>query len=238
MVLGFYERGLNSNELQGESVRFVLNHYGFDVRRDTTITKKIHESLLEEQTTTKQSEELLTYLLRLERHLSGKYRFAPVGGRRWFTLGLALSELSSEKEMQRVLDLPVVKQHGNFEVELDEKDPLWKNYVVKPKVENFVSFVESAKLTDTIRDADLIYNLRVQKPPRKLEYWEEMKEKLLQAWVIVFAVWISFWAVDEELITLFALIFLKHRQTKILEEEAEKTGGKVYIASSSGLTYR
>ncbi|EPY36711.1 hypothetical protein STCU_00445 [Strigomonas culicis] len=235
MAAGFYARSINTNELHGESIRFVVNHFNFDVRRDTLITKKVHESLLEEVTTTKESEELLSQLLQLERHLSGHYRFHPTGGRRWFTLGLALSELGTEAEVDRVLNLPIVKEHGNFaKSEVTDKDPLWKTVVVTPQKESFTTFLESAGLDKGVRADDLAYNLRVEKPAKPLEYWERVREMLLRYWVIWFSLWAMFFMVDEEIITLVALIVLKHRQTKILEEEAERTGGKVYIACASG----
>jgi hypothetical protein len=42
MAAGFYERAANSFVLHGEGTRFVLNHYNFDVRRDTEITRFMH----------------------------------------------------------------------------------------------------------------------------------------------------------------------------------------------------
>lgn len=234
MAAGFYQRVLSPTQLKGEGVRFVLNHYNFDIRRDTQITKKVHEALLEEQETTTTSEELLRDLLLLERRLMGEARFCPTSGRRWFTLGLALSDIKTEAEVHRVLDLPVVKSVGNFTFGEIDSEKLWKTITMAPKAEAQMTFAEAAGIHKDVKETDKLFQLRVQKPVAPLEFWERVRETLLRYWVIWFTVWVTFFMVDEEIITLVALIFLKHKQTKILEEEAEKSGGKVYIASALG----
>ena len=59
MAAGFYQRAANPNVLHGEGTRFAVNHYNFDVRRDTQITKCAHDSLLESRVASPDSEKLL-----------------------------------------------------------------------------------------------------------------------------------------------------------------------------------
>lgn len=235
MAAGFYQRALNTMELKGESIRFVLNHYNFDVRRDVPITHQVHDSLLDNRETTKESEQLVRDLLLLERRLNGKYRLALTNGRRWLTLGLPLSDIKSETELRRVLDLPVVKEVGNFALSSADVDKMWMAFTVTPQAEEQPSFLEEAGLQKTLKDSDVLFVLRQRKPEKPVEWWDRMREILLRYWVLWFALWVSFFMVDEEVITLVALIFLKHRQTKILEEETRKAGGgKIYVASATG----
>lgn len=234
MAAGFYERVINVTQLDGEGIRYVINHYNFDVRRDTEITSRVHETLLAEKTTTPESDQLLKDLLLLERRLSGPYRFSQSGGRRWFTLGMPLSEIKTEEELKRLMDLAVIKSDGNFAVSEADANKLWKVVTVKPQPESHITFAEAAGIYKDSHGTDFNFDLRVEKPAPELDYWERLREKLLQYWVLWFAIWVSFFMVDEEIITLVALIFLKHKQTQILEEEAEKNGGKVYVASATG----
>ncbi|KPA86528.1 putative mitochondrial hypothetical protein [Leptomonas pyrrhocoris] len=234
MAAGFYERVISVTQLEGEGIRYVLNHYNFDVRRDTTITSKVHETLLEEKTTTAESDQLLRELLLLERRLTGEYRFSQSGGRRWFALGLPLSEITTETEAQRLMNLDVIKSDGNLTMAEVDSSKMWKTVTIKPNGESHTTFAEAAGIFKDGRAADVVFELRVQKPIPPLDYWERLRETLLHYWVLWFALWVSFFMVDEEIITLVALIFLKHKQTQILEEEAEKSGGKVYVASATG----
>jgi phosphoribosyl-dephospho-CoA transferase len=234
MAAGFYERVINVTQLDGEGIRYVLNHYNFDVRRDMQITSKVHETLLEEKTTTAESDQLLRDLLLLERRLTGEFRFSQSGGRRWFTLGMPLSEIKTEKEVRRLMDLEVIKSDGNMTMSEVDSSKLWKTVTIKPNPETDTTFAEAAGIFRDARTVNMVFELRVQKPTPPLDYWERVREVLLHYWVLWFALWVSFFMVDEEIITLVALIFLKHKQTKILEEEAEKSGGKVYVASATG----
>ncbi|KEG13668.1 hypothetical protein DQ04_00861100 [Trypanosoma grayi] len=220
--------------LKGESTRFVLHHYNFDVRRDTVITRTVHKTLLENLTSTPESDKLLSDLLLLERRLFGRLRFAPTAGRQWFVLGLPFEDIKSEKDIYRVLGIPVVKTSGNFELREDATEKMWKKIIVSPKSEAANSFAEEGGFTPHHAERELCLERRVQKPAPPMEFWDRVKDTLLRYWVIWFSLWIMFFMVDEEIITIVALILLKWRQTQILEEEAEKTGGKVYIASSSG----
>ncbi|KAG5467575.1 hypothetical protein CUR178_01219 [Leishmania enriettii] len=234
MAAGFYERVISVTQLEGEGIRYVMNHFNFDVRRDTLITQKVHETLSEEKTTTPESEQLLRDLLLLERRLTGKYRFSQFGGRRWFALGMPLSEIKTEKEAQRLLGISVIKSDGNFSFGEVDSEKLWKTITIRPNDEQHVTFAEAGNIFKDARETDTTFELRVQKPQPPPDLWERLRETLLRYWVLWFAAWVTFFMVDEEIITLIALIFLKHRQTKILEEEAHKTGGKVYIASAVG----
>ncbi|RNF19515.1 hypothetical protein TcG_04666 [Trypanosoma cruzi] len=234
MAAGYYQRSASTSVLKGESVRFVLHHYNFDVRRDTSITRTAHNTLYESRTSTPESDKLLGDLLLLERRLFGRMRFAPTSGRQWFVLGLSLDDIKTEADVHRVLDIPVVKEHGNFEMREEDAGKLWKKIIVFPRPEPISSFSEDGDFAISVSEKDLRLECRIQKPAPPMEFWDRVKDTLLRYWVIWFSLWIMFFMVDEEIITVTALIFLKWRQTRILEEEAEKTGGKVYIASASG----
>lgn len=234
MAAGFYERVISVTQLEGEGIRYVLNHFNFDVRRDTAITQKVHETLAEDKTTTPESEQLLRDLLLLERRLYGKHRFTQLGGRRWFALGMPLSEIKTEAEAKRLLEIDVIKSDGNFTYGEVDSEKLWKTVTITPNDEASPTFADAANIFKDASASDTQFELRVQKPQPEPDFWERLRETLLRYWVLWFAAWVTFFMVDEEIITLVALIFLKHRQTKILEEEAEKTGGKVYIATSLG----
>ncbi|GET92952.1 hypothetical protein, conserved [Leishmania tarentolae] len=234
MAAGFYERVISVTQLEGEGIRYVMNHFNFDVRRDTVITQKVHETLSEEKTTTPESEQLLRDLLLLERRLTGKYRFSQLGGRRWFALGMPLSEIKTEREVHRLLDIDVIKSDGNFTLSEVDSEKLWKTITIRPNEEQYVTFAEAGNIFKDSRENGTTFELRVQKPQAPPDFWERFRETLLRYWVLWFAAWVTFFMVDEEIITLVALIFMKHWQTRILEEEAQKTGGKVYIASAVG----
>lgn len=235
MAAGFYERAICPTQLSGENIRFVLNHYNFDVRRDTIITQLIHHSLTECKEISEDSEKLVRDILLLERRLYGKYRFTPTAGRRWLVLGLRLSDIDSEEEFNRITNLSAVKEDGNFTVSEIDNEKLWKTIKLIPGEENFHSFAEvSGVYKDGNLEKNLQLELRVQKPIPPMEFWDRFKDKLLRYWVIWFSLWVMFFMVDEEIITLVALFVLKWKQTAILEEEAKRTGGKVYIASSTG----
>lgn len=235
MAAGFYQRTISPTQLSGEHMRFVLNHYNFDVRRDTAITQMLHNSLLKDKEITPESEKLLRDILLLERRLYGMYRFAPTSGRRWLVLGMKLSDVDSEAEFQRIVSLPALKEDGNFIVSEIDSGAHWKTMKLAPGKEGTCSFAEASGLyKDTAAEKDLMLELKIQKPVPPMEFWDRVKDKLLRYWVIWFSLWVMFFMVDEEIITLVALLVLKWKQTAILEEEARKTGGKVYIASSIG----
>ncbi|CCW68938.1 unnamed protein product [Phytomonas sp. Hart1] len=234
MAAGFYQRAIDTNVLKGESVRFVLNHYNFDVRRDVIITKAVHDALLAKKEVTSGSDKLIRDILLLERRLFGKYRFGSTGGRHWLMLSMALSDIKTKAEIERLMSLPSIKEEGNFSLTVDGAEKLWETLTLIPKEESEISFLETADLHKLVNTAELSYKLRVQKPLKPISFSDRFKEALLHYWVIWFSLWIMFFMVDEEIITLVALIFMKHQQTQRLHEEAKKTKGKVYVASSTG----
>nr|CCC93001.1 conserved hypothetical protein [Trypanosoma congolense IL3000] len=234
MAAGFYLSAAGNNALKSEATRFVLHHYNFDVRRDTIVTRTVHNTLLESREATLESDKLLSDLLMLERRLFGSYRFSPTSGRRWFVLGLHLEDLKNEEDVKRVLELAPVKENGNFELEVEDTQKHWKKLIIRPKQEAAPSLFEEGDFVVNNSEKDLLFECLVPKPKPPMEFWDRFKDALLRYWVIWFSIWVTFFMVDEEIITVTALIFLKWRQTKILEEEAEKTGGKVYMASSTG----
>ncbi|KAG8346486.1 hypothetical protein ERJ75_001738900 [Trypanosoma vivax] len=233
MAAGFYRACTGNSALKGESARYVLHHYNFDVRRDTVITQTVHKTLLEALTPTPESDKLLSDLLLLERRLFGHTRFCPTSGRQWFVLGLHMEDIKTEDDIHRVLDIPSVKEHGHFELIVEDTEKLWKKLIVRPKHECRPSLVEEMNFNAHPKQKDLQLERRVQKPAPPMEFWDRVKDTLLRYWVMWFTLWAMFFFVDEEIITITALIFLKWKQTKILQEEAERTGGKVYIATSS-----
>eukprot|EP00796_Vickermania_ingenoplastis_P006139 gene6139-4419_t len=235
MAAGYHQRTISSTELAGEHIRFVLNHYNFDVRRDTVITQMLHNSLLKNKEITEESEKLLKDILLLERRLYGVYRFAPTSGQRWLVLGLKLSDVDSEEELKRLIDLPAVKADGNFVVTERDVDQHWKAMILKPGTEEACTFAEVSGLYKSFTSAtDLAYEIKIQKPVPPMDFWERFKDKLLRYWVIWFSLWVMFFMVDEEIITLVALIGLRWKHMINLENEAKKTGGKIYIAASTG----
>lgn len=235
MAAGFYQRAANPNVLHGEGTRFTLHHFNFDMRRDAVLTSSVHDSVLESRKSTEASEKLLLDLFLLERKLFGKYRFVATGGRRWLCLGVSLDEVTSEAELNRLLELPVVKQHGNFvSHKVDKEKELWYNVHVEPKDEP--CFITARDLQSShYKSADCVWSLRVNKPPAPLTFWERVKERLLRYWVIWLSCWLIFFMVDEEILALGSLIILKWKATRNMKREAELAGeSKIYIARSRG----
>lgn len=232
MAAGFYQRAANPNVLHGEGTRFTLHHFNFDMRRDSVLTSAVHDSVLTERTSTALSEKLLTDLFLLERKLFGKYRFVSTGGRRWLCLGVSLDEVTAEKELFRLLELPCVKENGNFShKKVDNEKELWYNVEVVPQDEP--CFLTARDLQS--KDADCVWSLRVNKPIPPLTFWERVKEKLLKLWVIWLTGWLIFFMVDEEIIALGSLIILKWKATRNMKREAEAAGeSKIYVARSRG----
>jgi hypothetical protein len=232
MAAGFYQRAANPNVLHGEGTRFALHHFNFDMRRDAVITKALHDSILVDRQSTEQSEKLLTDLFLLERKLFGRYRFVATGGRRWLCLGVSLDEVKGIEELNRLLELPCVKEHGNFvQRKVDNEKELWYNVEIEPKEEP--CFLTARNLQP--KDHEAVWTLRVNKPIPPLTFWERVKERLLRYWVIWLTCWIIFFMVDEEIIALTSLIVLKWSATRNMKREAEAAGdSKIYIARSRG----
>lgn len=231
MAAGFYQRAASPNVLHGEGTRFITHHFNFDVRRDTVLTKAVHASLLESRVSTPESDKLLSDLLLLERKVFGKYRFVSTSGRRWLCLGVELEEITSEKELERLLALPSIKNDGNLSLKkIDDDKELWYSLDVEPADEP--CFITARDLHSSYTSSDVVWTLRVNKPPIPLTFWERVRERLLRYWVIWFSMWMMFFMVDEEIIALVSLIILKWKQMRNLQREADKTGDKIYIAQA------
>jgi hypothetical protein len=235
-------------------VRFVVNHYNFDVRRDSHLVRQVRNSVLTAEETP-EADALTKELLLLERYLFGAQRLRPTGGKQYLMLGIDMDEFKDEKQLQAVLDLHVVKSHGNFvftvrdEVRNSAKgaqavQERWKVANVRcapePEVEgkvvifseelmelNRVSTSAGAKLKSD-------YDLRFLLPAAILPFWERVKLFLLDAWVYFFGFWVLFWLIDEEIFAVITLLYTRYHSKKVLAEEAKLAGGggKVYLASS------
>lgn len=228
MAAGYYARCVDLHVV-GDPTEFVLNHYRFDIRRDTIVTQAVHQSVLEHMKTTPESDEALTNLILMERRLFGQNRLANVGGKQFIVLGVPTAEITDEAELKYVLDLAPIKQHGNFTLSYNTNLPgaedRWKIATVTSGVEtDYIPFD-----TTKVEASKLKFDLKILLPEKPKTFKERLKQTLLEYWVMWFAFWCMFWLVDEEILTLIGLIFAKYKQTQMLKEEAEKTGGKVYI---------
>lgn len=244
MASGFYHRSCHVNGLDGENRRFVLNHYNYDLRRDNIITKAVHDSLLESRVTTEASDKILSDVLQMERRLFGPHRFMPVGGKQWLCLGLPLKEIETEEELTRLLSLTPVRQYGNFDTTTEETTKAEKRKKVVDRIKRTVLLCKPETEVVTMateadipsgKDAVNTYTLTTILPAKPLSWREQLREKLLETFVIIFAAWLGFWFVDEEVIALVSLMTLKWIQTRNLKRIAEESGeDKLYIAQAMG----
>ncbi|RNF09025.1 hypothetical protein TraAM80_02422 [Trypanosoma rangeli] len=170
MAAGYYQRSAKTSVLKGESTRFVLHHYNFDLRRDMSISRTVKKVLREDCTSTTESDKLLGHVLLLERRLFGRMRFAPTVGRRWFVLGLPLEDIETKANVHRVLDIPAVRKHDNFETKEAGLGELWNKIIVLPKPEPTFSFYEDGDMETQIAEKDLRLECRIQKPAPPLEF--------------------------------------------------------------------
>lgn len=230
MASGFYGRVVDFHNV-GNPTEFVLNHYRFDIRRDTILTEAVHQSVLEHKQTTTESDETLTNLLLMERRLFGQNRLSPVGGKQFLVLGVPTAEIKNEKELDYVLNLIPIKEHGNFKVDYKLDVPgaeeRWKIATVACGPEPLPPFDNTPIDTTKVK-----FDLKILLPEKPKPLWERIKQKMLEYWVMWFAFWCMFFMVDEEILTLIGLIFAKWKQVNMLKEESERTGGKVYVASA------
>lgn len=254
MVAGFYARAANQHSTKIDPIRFVSNHYNFDVRRDKVILGSVKDAVFGEAKAA--SNAVLGDLLITERHLFGQHRLQPISGRQYMMPGVSLRLVKTEEELKRLLELEPVAKHGNFEMVLErddlrvqtvnsggwtrnaqifvtqekvQKQERWDVCVLRCKAEPEVPVAPPMKIY-TGTEAE--FRLRVLRPPPPMSFIERMKETLLQLWVYWFSFWVLFWMVDEEVITLVGLILARYQQLSMLKEEAKRTGGKVYIATS------
>ena len=231
MAAGFYERAANPLVLHGDGTRFVLNHYNFDVRRDLHITRFISSGISEKELPLA-TEKVLADLIQLERRLFGPNRLLTTRGKQWLACGVALTDVKGEDELLRLLELPVVKKHGNFSLSyVDDPKVLWKTGVLEAGEEETPSFQTARDIGSTTNPDDLKFKLRVQKPVAPLTRWERIRERLLRYWVIWLSFWITFWFIDEEVITLVSMIVMKAKTMKIQRKLAEEAGeDRIYVA--------
>lgn len=243
MTSGYYMRACDRYGDPLDSVRFVVNHFNFDVRRDVAITTLVHQTLLEHLPTTAESDQMLSDLLLMERRLYGANRLRAITGKQWLCLGCPLREITTEAELDRIMSLAPVKQHGNFSVSWEDKEGRWKEATVRclPEPEDAATPIEAAILHpnttasginwSTVKPVATMHewSLRALKPAPPLPWGEYIREKLLQIWVYWFSFWAIFFLVDEEVITLIGLIWGKWQHSKVMAQEAEKTGRRVYM---------
>lgn len=244
MSAGFYYHALT---VQGhpatENRRFVVNHYNFDTRRDRTLTEGVHRALINPAHDA-DADRLLTDLLQLERRLFGEYRMVPVSGVQYLCLGMPCSEITTETELHRILDYPIIKEHGQFSTKEEEgseqkkrrtKIPdRWRKTTVYPNAEPGREIMVLPATFDRTIAEDKKYTVTTLLPAPPLTFGERVREAFLKAFVTCFAIWLSIWFVDEELATLIALLIMKYKQTKNMKLEAEKSESKLYLAQCSG----
>lgn len=245
MGAGFYARAANVHTTPTDPIRFVSNHYNFDVRRDKAILASVKNVTFGDAK--EANNQVVSSLLQTERHLFGQHRLLPVSGRQYLVPGLSLRLVKTEEELKRLLELPPIQQHGNFELlyvaddmRIQPSDGMavhdnkavherWTNAIVRCRPEPEPAI--APPLTQ-VNEELTSFRLRVLLAPPILSMSERIKETLLNLWVYWFSFWILFWMVDEEVITLVGLIWARYKQMQVLKEEAKKSGGKVYIATS------
>jgi hypothetical protein len=251
MTAGFYARAANQHSTKQDPTRFLANHYNFDVRRDKIILGAVRDAVY--GAAQPESNKVLGDLLITERHLFGAHRLQPISGRQYLLPGVSLRLVKTEEELKRLLELEPVQKHGNFELfyEQDENriqylgtgwkkagyarqakavHERWEKAHVRCRPEAEAPIAPPVKIYDDESMTD--FQLRVLRAPPLVSLSERIKEKLLQLWVYWFSFWMLFWMVDEEVITLVGLIYARYKQLQVLKEEAKRSGGKIYIATS------
>jgi hypothetical protein len=254
MVAGFYARAANMHSTKADPVRFLANHYNFDVRRDKNVLGAVKDAAFGDSPAPA-SNELLGDLFQTERHLFGQHRLQPIGGKQYMMPGVWLHLVKTEEELLRLLALEPVAKHGNFETiiqpddqrvnsvsggawsaerkdqQLWTKQDRWEAVMLRCKAEAEAPITPPTKLYAPDEDLGQ-YRLRVLRPPPPMSWADRIREALLQLWVYWFSFWVLFWMVDEEVITFLGLIYARYQQLAFLKEEAKKSGGKVYMATS------
>lgn len=250
MAAGYYSRAADIVSKPHDGVRFVSNHYNFDVRRDQAIVDAVKAGCFQEMKP--EQSQLISQLFITERFLHGDRRLVPVGGKQWLLPGINLRLITEEEELKRLLELDPVKADGNFKLSYADQEnrvvdvnTIHEKYEAHTVHERWVSATVSCApeteapfgmLTSQTTDPHkTTFRMRVLREAPKLSFGERTREFLLQLWVYWFGFWILFWLVDEEVLTLIGLIYARYRQMAVLKEEARRTGGKVYIASGKFL---
>lgn len=254
MAAGYYARATNLHNPKLEAVRFVVNHYNYDMRRDSHLVRRVHDSILTADETP-EADALARELLMLERYLFGANRLRPIAGNQFLMLGIQMNEFKDEKTLLQVLELPVVKNYGNFVYivrdEVSKKAKVSQSLVERWKVANVTCGLEqeTEEGKSTIFSEELLkesnvantgalgtrssanavkkldYDLRFLVPAPILPFWERVKLWLLDAWVYFFGFWVMFWLVDEEVFAILTLLYTRYHSRKVLEEESKASGG-------------
>lgn len=259
MATGYYNRAANMHNPKLDAVRFVVNHYNFDVRRDSALIDRCRRAVLSPDAVNSVDEGIAGEILQLERYLFGAQRLRPVEGQQFFMLGIPMAEFKDEKMLNAALDLAVIKAHGNFVVSHhDEIRGSYKGHVKRsPAMDTSrwmnacvtcgaepefdpsapdTSAVFSKELMEFNRDTWLVrkfdYNLRYLLPAPVLPFWERVKMFLLNAWVYFFGGWVLFWMFDEELFAIISIGYTRYHSQKVLKEEAKRSGGRIYMMQS------
>uniref|UniRef100_A0A7S1R6J8 Uncharacterized protein n=1 Tax=Neobodo designis TaxID=312471 RepID=A0A7S1R6J8_NEODS len=254
MVAGFYARAANMHSTKADPVRFLANHYNFDVRRDKSVLHAVKDVAFNDAATPA-TNDLLGELLETERHLFGQHRLQPIGGKQYMMPGVAVRHIKTEEELLRLLALEPVVKHGNFETVivpddkrvtsvgsggwkttrdkeiLITKQDRWDAVLLKCKPEPEPPIAPPTKLYSPDEEYGH-FRLRVLRPPPPMSWAEKMREVLLQVWVYWFSFWALFWMVDEEVIAFIGLIYARYKQLAFLQEEAKRSHSKVYMATS------
>lgn len=259
MATGYYARAANMHNPKLDPVRFVVNHYNFDMRRDSILVDRMRRAILsssEEETT--ENAAVANEILQLERYLFGAQRLRPVEGKQYLCLGVPMTELKDDKMLQAALSLPAVETYGNFTVDhhsdvrsfnkgnTRRSTSMQERWMVatvgcgsEPEMDPLnprVPAVFSSELMEANRDTWLSrkfeYNIRYLLPAPIIPWAERVREFLLNAWVYFFGGWVFFWMFDEELIAIFSIAYTRYSAKRILKEEARMTGGRIYMMQS------
>lgn len=235
MAAGYYARATDLHAPKIDGYRFVMNHYNIDVRKDKILGKEVHQALVHEAPTAI-SEAVTGNLFLLERYLYGANRLLPVRGYKTLVHSLELRDFVDEAALQAVLQRPPCQAFANIQFEVQDNyeygvdNDRWKVGVVTCGPEPEQEQGEFCPpLVQPTTEATR-YQMKLLTPEPILPFMERLKLKLLDLWVYVFAGWVAFWAVDEEIFTLIGLIYARYSQMKILAEESKKSGGKLYVA--------
>lgn len=258
MATGYYQRATNLHNPKLDAVRFVVNHYNFDVRRDSALIDRCRRTILSPEEVSFDDEAITGEILLLERYLFGAQRLRPVEGKQYLMLGVPLTEFKDEKMLNAALELSVVKANGNFVADYSEdvrsstKGSLRRSSAMQERwmvakvacgaepetdpADVTVPVVFSQELMEYNRDTWLArkfeYQIRYLLPAPIIPFWERFKMFLLNAWVYFFGGWVAFWMFDEELFAIISIGYTRYHSAKVLKEEARRTGGRIYMMQS------
>lgn len=250
MAANFYGNavGVGFNRSMGDPRMKILDTYNFDMRRDSVLRREVTKCIInpEKASNTPESDILVGDLLQLERRLFGKSRLAQLeSGRQALFLGCPVSEIRDDAHLDALLSLPPIKEHGNFIKTFDDADPdlkdahriRWKEAVIDcGEEEGGSEKIDPAPFNNYKQAGNLEWRLRVLKPAPIVPFWGRVRQKALEIWVIFFSAWCIFFMVDEEIISIAVLLYLKYAQTKAIREEKERVGdeSRLYMYRVAG----